>query len=188
MGPLLVKRFVANGDSVVATDANAGALERLRDNLSHPGKLITETADISSEEDCRRLAESAGQLGGHVNVLMNCAGFFPITPFEAISVEDWHKVLDINLTGSLLTARAFLPLMKNNGGGRIVNFGSGSVFDGPKSQARYVAAKAGIVGFSRSLAREVGGDGITVKRHRPRTDGHQGSPRSLPSGGPTDPA
>jgi NAD(P)-dependent dehydrogenase (short-subunit alcohol dehydrogenase family) len=162
VGALLVRRFADNGDTVVATDASAGALERLHDSLSHPGRLIAETADISSEEDCGRLAETARQLGGHVDVLINCAGFFPITPFEEISPEDWHKVLDINLTGSFLMVRAFLPLMKNNGGGRIINFGSGSVFDGTKSQTHYVAAKAGIVGFSRSLAREVGGEGITV--------------------------
>jgi NAD(P)-dependent dehydrogenase (short-subunit alcohol dehydrogenase family) len=91
VGALLVKRFADNGDTVVATDANAGALERLCDGLSHSGRLIVETAGISSEEDCRRLAESARQVGGHVDVLINCAGFFPITAFEAISVEDWHK-------------------------------------------------------------------------------------------------
>lgn len=82
MGAPLVKRFVDNGDTVVATDTNAGVLDRLRDDLSHPGRLVVETADVSSAEDCRRLAETARQLSGHVDVLINCAGFFPITPFE----------------------------------------------------------------------------------------------------------
>ena len=71
-------------------------------------------------------AGGVGALLVKVDVLINCAGFFPITPFDAISVEDWHKVLDINLTGSFLMVRAFLPLMKNNGGGRIVNRPSAS--------------------------------------------------------------
>ena len=71
-------------------------------------------------------------------------------------------MIDINLTGSFLMAHAFLPLMKERGWGRIINFGSGSVFDGTRNQTHYVAAKAGIVGFTRSLAREVGGYGITV--------------------------
>lgn len=95
-------------------------------------------------------------------MLINCAGFFPITPFEEIAVEDWRRVLDINLTGSFLMVWAFLSLMKNNGWGRIINFGPGSVFDETKSQTHHVAAKAGIVGLPRSLAREVGDDGITV--------------------------
>jgi NAD(P)-dependent dehydrogenase (short-subunit alcohol dehydrogenase family) len=68
VGALLVKRFADNGDTVVATDANADALERLRDGRPHSGKLIVESADISSEEDCRRLAESARQLGGPATV------------------------------------------------------------------------------------------------------------------------
>ena len=95
-------------------------------------------------------------------MLINCAGFFPFAPFEEMSSDDWKRVIDVNLTGSFLTTRAFLPLMKAGGWGRVINFGSGSVFDGTRGQAHYVAAKAGIVGFSRSLAREVGGYGITV--------------------------
>lgn len=162
VGALLVRRFLDNGDTVVATDADKAALDRLGDELADPGQLITEQADISSEEDCRRLAESAGRPSGQADVLINCAGYFPIAAFDDISVGDWLRVIDINLTGSFLMTRAFLPLMRKNGWGRIINFGSGSVFDGTKSQAHYVAAKAGIVGFSRSLAREVGEDGITV--------------------------
>ena len=162
VGALLVRRFLGNGDTVVATDADKSALSRLGDEPAGPGRLVTEQADISSEEDCRRLAGSAGRASGQVDVLINCAGYFPVAAFDDISVGDWRRVIDINLTGSFLMTRAFLPLMRKNGWGRIINFGSGSVFDGTRSQAHYVAAKAGIVGFSRSLAREVGEDGITV--------------------------
>jgi NAD(P)-dependent dehydrogenase (short-subunit alcohol dehydrogenase family) len=64
-------------------------------------------------------------------VLINCAGFFPILGFEDISILDWQHVIDINLTGTFLTTTALLPLMKDRGWGRIVNFGSASVFDCP---------------------------------------------------------
>jgi NAD(P)-dependent dehydrogenase (short-subunit alcohol dehydrogenase family) len=162
VGSVLVERFLANDDTVIATDSSDAALRDLRDRLAVDAKLITAAADISSEADTKALAESAHEQAGRVEVLINCAGFFPILPFEEISVADWQRVIDINLTGSFLMIRTLLPLMKGRGWGRIINFGSGSVFDGTRNQTHYVAAKAGIVGFTRSLAREVGGYGITV--------------------------
>ena len=162
IGALLVERFLANGDTVLATDISSDALERLRDTTSGDAKLITAAADISREEDCEGLADLARERAGRADVLVNCAGYFPFAPFEEMSSDDWRRVIDINLTGPFLTTRAFLPLMKGREWGRIINFGSGSVFEGVPGQAHYVAAKAGIVGFSRSLAREVGGYGITV--------------------------
>jgi NAD(P)-dependent dehydrogenase (short-subunit alcohol dehydrogenase family) len=162
IGALLVERFLANGDTVLATDMGDEALERLRGQVDKHSKLLTRAADVSSDADTQALAEFARDEVGSVEVLINCAGFFPILAFEEISVPDWQRVIDINLTGSFLMTRAMLPLMKERGWGRIVNFGSGSVFDGTRNQTHYVAAKAGIVGFTRSLAREVGGYGITV--------------------------
>jgi NAD(P)-dependent dehydrogenase (short-subunit alcohol dehydrogenase family) len=162
VGSVLVERFLANDDTVIATDTDSAVLERLRGSVHGDAKLITAAADISSEGDTEALAAIAREKAGSVEVLINCAGFFPILPFEEISVKDWKRVIDINLTGSFLIVRALLPLMKERGWGRIINFGSGSVFDGTRGQTHYVAAKAGIVGFTRSLAREVGGYGITV--------------------------
>jgi NAD(P)-dependent dehydrogenase (short-subunit alcohol dehydrogenase family) len=162
IGALLVERFLRNGDTVLGTDSSDTALQRLREAIGDDAALITEAADITSEEDCARLAQILRDGPGHLDVIVNCAGFFPITPFEEIGAADWRKIIDINLTGSFLVVQALLPLMKERGWGRIVNFGSGSVFDGTKGQTHYVAAKAGVVGFSRSLAREVGAYGITV--------------------------
>jgi NAD(P)-dependent dehydrogenase (short-subunit alcohol dehydrogenase family) len=162
VGSVLVDRFLANGDTVIATDTNQDVLDTWRERWAVDARLSTVAADIASEEDTTRLAEYARDTAGHVDVLVNCAGFFPILPFESMTFADWTKVIDVNLTGTFLTTRAVLPLMKDLGWGRIVNFGSGSVFDGTPGQAHYVAAKAGVVGLSRSLAREVGGYGITV--------------------------
>jgi 3-oxoacyl-[acyl-carrier protein] reductase len=162
IGTLLVERFLANGDDVLATDTDRHALDQLRTRIGGHARLTIRPADVSSAGDISTLAEVAREQSGTVEVLINCAGFFPIRSFEELSVEDWQSVIDINLTGSFLMARAFLPLMKERGWGRIINFGSGSVFDGTRNQTHYVAAKAGIVGFTRSLAREVGGYGITV--------------------------
>ena len=162
VGSVLVKRFLDNGDAVLATDTSQEALDAWRTRFDAGATLSTFAADISAEDETVTLAAAASQRYGHVDVLINCAGYFPIVPFEEMSVADWRTVIDVNLTGSFLTTRALLPLMKDRGWGRVINFGSGSVFDGTRGQTHYVAAKAGIVGFTRSLAREVGGDGITV--------------------------
>lgn len=162
VGSVLVERFLKNGDSVVASDADPRVLEQWRSRWDADAKLVTTAGDISAEEDCEGLAQVVRERLGRVDVLINCAGYFPIVAFEEMSVADWRKIIDVNLTGSFLMVRAMLPLMKERGWGRIVNFGSGSVFDGTRGQTHYVAAKAGIVGFTRSLAREVGGYGITV--------------------------
>lgn len=167
VGALLVARFLANGDTVLATDSSEAVLRRLPTVTADAGRLLTSVADITSEAACRELAATAQERTGRADVLINCAGYFPILPFEQITLRAWREVLDINLTGSFLTVQAFLPLMKRDRGGRIVNFGSGSVFDGTRGQTHYVAAKAGIVGFTRSLAREVGGYGITVNTITP---------------------
>jgi NAD(P)-dependent dehydrogenase (short-subunit alcohol dehydrogenase family) len=116
----------------------------------------------ASEEDTVRLAETIRRDAGRLDVLVHAAGYFPILSFEEMTVEQWRQVIDINLTGAFLLTRAVLPLMTGRGWGRIINFGSVSVFDSTRNQTHYVAAKAGIVGFTRSLAREVGGEGITV--------------------------
>ena len=162
VGALLVRRFLANGDTVLASDTTDAGLAALREGLGDAERLLTHAADISSEADCQALADFARQQSGHVDVLINCAGFFPIQPFESMTAADWTKVIDINLTGTSLIIQAVVPLMRGRGWGRIVSFGSGSIFQGTAGQAHYVAAKAGVVGLSRSLARELGDEGITV--------------------------
>ena len=161
MGSVLVDRFLANGDTVVATDRKE-ALEILRAKVGANTKLVTLEADISKEEDCARVAAAARDKAGRVDVLINCAGYFPIVAFEKMTTEQWRQTIDINLTGNFLMTHVMLPLMKGRAWGRIINFGSASVFEGVPGQAHYVAAKAGIIGLTRSLAREVGDYGITV--------------------------
>jgi NAD(P)-dependent dehydrogenase (short-subunit alcohol dehydrogenase family) len=162
MGALIAERFLVNGDTVVATDAEADSLKELVEKLGASDHLLTIVADISKDGDCQRVAALAKDKTGQVNVLIQVAGFFPIEAFLEMTAESWRKIIDINLTGTALMARAVLPLMAGRGWGRIINFGSASIYGGVEGQAHYVAAKAGVVGLSRSLAREFGRDAITV--------------------------
>lgn len=115
VGSVLVGRFLANGDTVIATDARKETLEEWRGRWDADAKLVTAAADISADEDCGRLADVARETAGRVDVLVNCAGYFPIRPFEEMSSGDWQRVIDINLTGAFLMTRAMLPLMKGRG-------------------------------------------------------------------------
>lgn len=165
IGSALVERFLANDDTVVATDRRRDGLDGLVDRYPGrhaDGKLVITEADISSEGECAGVADCARTHMGRVDVLLNVAGHYPTVKFEDMTLAQWHQVVDVNLTGTFLMIKAVLPLMKGRGWGRIVNFGSASVFEGVEEQAHYVAAKAGIVGLTRSIAPVLGAYGITV--------------------------
>ncbi len=163
IGSLLVERFLSNRDRVFAMDRNAEGLSRLESAQANSDRLVTLAGDISKREDTLRSAELVKSKGdGHLQVLINCAGHFPFHPFEEMSYDEWREIVDINLGGVFLMMQAMLPLMKAAGWGRVINFGSAAVFEGVAEQVHYVAAKAGVIGLSRSLAVEFGRFGITV--------------------------
>ena len=163
IGALAVDRFLHNGDTVIAADIDADRIAALG-SASRGGeeRLLACSANVASEDDCARLAAYARESFGRVDVLVNCAGYFPIKPFEQISSAEWRAVVDVNLTGVFLVVQAMLPLMKGRDWGRIINFGSGTFFKGTPNQSHYISAKAGVIGLSRCLATELGDHGITV--------------------------
>jgi NAD(P)-dependent dehydrogenase (short-subunit alcohol dehydrogenase family) len=141
MGAELVARFLANGDAVIGTDCKEETLAALTNRYGSEKRLTVIAANITEEADCQRLADTARDKLGRVDVLINCAGYFPITPFEQMSAKEWRQIIDVNLTGPFLVTRALLTLMKGRGWGRVINFGSASVFEGVVGQSHYVAAK-----------------------------------------------
>ena len=162
IGSRIVDRFVRNHDQVVAIDRDANALNHLQDSRAAGPLLTTLTGDVSKESDAIRLAEEISSRLGRVDILVNCAGYYPIVSFEEMTFHNWTEILGTNLGSAFLITHALLPLLKQSGRGRIVNIGSASVFEGVSGQTHYVAAKAGLIGFTRSLAMEVGDFGITV--------------------------
>jgi len=127
------------------------------------GLEVDVTDQASTQEMARRVMEQAGR----IDILVNNAGIYPTVPFQELSFDDWKKVLAINLDGVFLCSKAVYPHMMAQSYGRIVNISSGTVFLGTPGFAHYVTTKAGVIGFTRTLAGEAGDFGITVNAIAP---------------------
>ncbi len=162
IGEAVTRRLLDEGARVAAVDIDPARLAALRERMGAPSALSLHTGDVGSEADCKALAESLRQTHGAVDILINNAGYFPLLPFAEMTYADWKEVLRINLDSVFLMSKALLPLIQGRGWGRLINIGSGSMFRGVASQVHYVSAKAGVLGFTRSMARLLGPEGITV--------------------------
>jgi NAD(P)-dependent dehydrogenase (short-subunit alcohol dehydrogenase family) len=121
--------------------------------------------DVADEAAVERMAEEVVDRCGGIDILINNAGLYaslPMRPFTEIPLEEWRKVMDVNVASMFLAARAVVPRMRERGGGKIVNISSGTVFRGVPFVLHYVASKGAIVAMTRSLAKELGNDGIHV--------------------------
>src|SRR6185436_14834730 len=122
-------------------------------------------ADVASEEDVARMVRETLERHGRVDVLVNNAGLYatlPMRPFTEIPLEEWRRVMDVNVASMFLTCRAAVPVMRSQGGGKIVNISSGTPFRGVPFLLHYVTSKGAIVALTRALAKELGKDGIHV--------------------------
>jgi NAD(P)-dependent dehydrogenase (short-subunit alcohol dehydrogenase family) len=123
------------------------------------------TVDVSSEQDVARMAQEAVERCGRIDVLVNNAGLYAslaMRPFEDIPLEEWRQVMDVNVASMFLACRAVVPVMREQGGGKIVNISSGTPFRGVPFLLHYVTSKGAIVAFTRALAKELGKDSIHV--------------------------
>ncbi len=142
---------------------SAEQAEDLRQKIEATGgKAITIQADVRKPEDVERMIEEAVAGLGRLDVLVNNAGFNRDTLILRMSLEDWDEVMELNLRAVFLCTKAVLRTMMRQRWGRIINIGSVSGLAGNAGQANYAAAKAGLVGFTRAVAREMGSRNITA--------------------------
>lgn len=119
-------------------------------------------ADVRSDQDVEALAKAVEERFGSVDILVNNAGITRDTLFLRMNKDAWHDVIDTNLNGVYRVTKAFLRPMLRKRQGRVINIASVAGLVGNAGQANYAAAKAGLIGFTKALAREVGSRGITV--------------------------
>jgi 3-oxoacyl-[acyl-carrier protein] reductase len=170
IGRVYCEHLASAGARLLIADLDEVGAHALAEKINESTGQERATAactDVTSEDDTRVMAEQAVQSFGRIDVLINNAGSYPHVDFEDISYEHWKRVVAVNLDSVFLCSRAVLGQMKSQQSGKIINVATNLVWSGLASMVHYISAKAGVVGFTRALAREVGEHGITVNALAP---------------------
>lgn len=173
-----------NGKVAIVTGAAQGIGRAIADGLAREGARIVVadlqgaekvaasyadgvglTVDVSREDDVERMVTETVERCGSIDILVNNAGLYAsltMRPFTEIPLEEWRRVMDMNVASMFLACRAVVPAMRHQGGGKIVNISSGTPFRGVPFLLHYVTSKGAIVALTRALAKELGKDSIHV--------------------------
>jgi 3-oxoacyl-[acyl-carrier protein] reductase len=169
IGQAVAAAFATAGASVLATDIDAKAAEVTADSIrENGGRAESFELDVRDAAAAAAAAEQAATLGGGaLHILVNNAGAIAPAMFPKLSEEAFRRIIDIHLIGSFVCAQAVLPYLPDDGTGRIINVTSAAGLTGTIGQANYGAAKAGIIGLTKSLARELARRQVTVNAVAP---------------------
>ncbi len=168
LGEGICGALAAEGAAVAAVDVAREEAERVAEQISSTGaRCIALEADVSESRSTKAMVENVVDEFGGVDVLVNNAAIYPLRPWTEIEEEEWDRVMAVNLKGYFLCARAAFPHMRDRGRGRIINVASITFFIGWSGFLDYVSSKGAVIGFTRTLAREVGAEGVTVNAISP---------------------
>jgi 3-oxoacyl-[acyl-carrier protein] reductase len=170
IGRAIAEDLAANGAKIVINyHASAAAAEEVVAGIqARGGEATAVAADVSNFEQAQTLVKTAVDTYGHIDILVNNAGTTRDTLLMSMSEEQWDAVLDTNLKSVFNCCKAAIrPMIRRKQGGRIINISSVVGVVGQAGQANYAASKAGIIGFTKSLAKEVGSRQITVNAVAP---------------------
>jgi 3-oxoacyl-[acyl-carrier protein] reductase len=167
IGRAYARRLAEDGAKIVIAEIDQKAAEAVAAQMKTDGfEAIAVRTDVADEASTLKMAEAALAAFGRIDILVNNAAIFvsvPMSrlPFDELSTDEWDRMLAVNLRGPWLACRAVAPAMRKQQYGKIINVSSSTVF---RSDGRihYVASKAGIIGFTRTLAVELGRDNICV--------------------------
>ncbi|MDX1432180.1 MAG: SDR family NAD(P)-dependent oxidoreductase [Gammaproteobacteria bacterium] len=168
IGRAIVLELARRGSNVVVNGRSESDARRVAEEAAALGvESMVVLGDVGRREEVERLAAQALERFGRIDVLVNNAAIRPSAPFLEMTPEQWHGVLDVDLHQAFYTAKAFLPGMVEQGWGRIVNLTGMNAIHGYAGRAHVSAAKHGLWGLTKSLAKEFGAHGITVNAISP---------------------
>lgn len=164
IGEAIARRLAREGARVMVADLDAANAEKVAASIRAEGlSAVSHQIDVSSAGQVSEMARRAEGELGKIDILVNNAGILgPAFPVQDLPVEDWNRILNINLTGTFLCCQAVIKGMVERGYGRIVNIASVAGKEGNLNQAGYSASKAGVIGFTKTLGKEVAKTGVTV--------------------------
>jgi NAD(P)-dependent dehydrogenase (short-subunit alcohol dehydrogenase family) len=184
IGQAFAKRLAEDGVDIAIADIEPG--NETVTLVEQAGRqALACRCDVASEQSVAALKDSVEKKFGRCDILVNCAGIYPQQAFEQMKFEDWRRILSINLDSVFLVSAAFVPGMKQRGWGRIVNMASSTLGSVVTGFVHYMSSKAGIVGFTRALASELGPHGITVNAISPGLTRSPGTLARKPRAGMT---
>lgn len=160
-GRAFCERLAQEGAIVVIADI-ADASATLQAVQESGGTGISIKVDVTNPAEVQNLVNETLQQFGRIDILVHNVGLYEEEPFELISAEQWKTMFDVNVNSLFYVTQAVLPAMKEAGYGRIITMSSDTVWLGTPYLTHYVATKMGIIGFTRSLAAEIGKYGITI--------------------------
>jgi 3-oxoacyl-[acyl-carrier protein] reductase len=171
IGKTYAEEIARAGGRVVAADIDGEAAESVAARIREAGgEAAGVRADIADQSSCEQMAATALDRFGAIDGLVNNAALMSTLarrPWFEIPVDEWDAVMAVNLRGMFLCCRAVYPSMRERGYGKIVNISSSRIWEGSPNRLHYTTSKAGVVGFTRAIAREVGEHGITVNAITP---------------------
>ncbi len=169
IGKAIALHLAASGAKVVVNYAQSSPAAEavVAEIVAAGGEAVAKQADIAQGDQVDNLIDSTKKEWGSVDVLVNNAGITRDTLLLRMKPEDWQAVIDLNLTGVFLTTRAVSKIMLKQRSGRIINIASVAGQMGNPGQANYSAAKAGVIGFTKTVAKELASRGVTVNAVAP---------------------
>ncbi len=173
IGAAYCEGLARHGASVVVADLDHDAAADVAGKLQASGAAACAVrADVSDPDSVLEMAQTARSRFGFADILVNNAAIFATIPLsrgdhDTVPVEEWDRVMAVNVKGVWLASKAVIPQMRERGYGKIINISSGTALKGARGRIHYVASKAAVLGLTRTLASEVGADNICVNAVAP---------------------
>ncbi|MDO8486240.1 MAG: SDR family oxidoreductase [Candidatus Staskawiczbacteria bacterium] len=161
IGKSIARKLAEDGCNLFLTSENEIELLNMKEELKNV-KVAYESGDLNKVEDIESIIDKAKKEFGNIDILINCAGIFPVKSLQESTLEDFDNCFNVNIRAAFLFCKAFAESMVKNKWGRIVNIGSSSAYGGTQNTSLYCASKHAILGFSRALHQELKENSVRV--------------------------